>query len=146
VLIQLTMGAPQFLYNGGLLMAPLRYFDAERKRPGLPSDTAALVSRVTGDEVDVELVNTSTWEAKRIIVQSGTLAEHRFTRIAYDRMVSEYPSGVGTYAAPNLETEEETAAPDATSFEVALPPGTRVRLKIGIERCVNDPTYRFPWG
>ncbi len=146
VLIQLTMGAPQFLYNGGLLMAPLRYFDAERKRPGLPSDTAALVSRVTGDEVDVELVNTSTWEAKRIIVQSGTLAEHRFTRIAYDRMVSEYPSGVGTYAAPNLETEEETAAPDATSFEVALPPGTRVRLKIRIERCVNDPTYRFPWG
>ena len=42
-LIQLTLGAPQLIYNGGLLMSRLRYFDFDRKRPGLPKDTAALV-------------------------------------------------------------------------------------------------------
>ena len=35
-LIQLTLGAPQLIYNGGLLMSRLRYFDCNRKRPGLP--------------------------------------------------------------------------------------------------------------
>ena len=36
-LVQLTMGAPLFMYNGGLLMARLRYFDPQRRRSGLPS-------------------------------------------------------------------------------------------------------------
>lgn len=44
-LVQLTMGAPLFMYNGGLLMARLRYFDPQRGRPGLPPDVAALKSR-----------------------------------------------------------------------------------------------------
>ena len=43
-LVQLTLGAPQIIYNGGLLHCRLRYFDADRKRPGLPPDAAALVS------------------------------------------------------------------------------------------------------
>ena len=42
-LVQLTMGAPLFRYNGGLLHARLRYFDAQRRRPGLPGDVAAPV-------------------------------------------------------------------------------------------------------
>ena len=55
-LIQLTLGAPQLLYNGGLLLARLRYFDAQRRRPGLPPDVAALVE---------------TLEARRTVVQAG---------------------------------------------------------------------------
>ena len=42
-LTQVTLGAPQSIYNGGVLRATVRYFDADRGRPTLPPDTAALV-------------------------------------------------------------------------------------------------------
>ena len=58
-LIQLTLGAPQMLYNGGLLLFPILHFDAESGRPGLPPETAALVESVRGDQIDVHLVNLS---------------------------------------------------------------------------------------
>ena len=53
-LVQLTMGGPLFTYNGGLLQVALRYFDAERRRPGLPGprtprtppDTAPIFSNI----------------------------------------------------------------------------------------------------
>ena len=48
-LMQLTLGAPQIVYNGGLLTARVRYFDAERRRPGLPPDVAALVETLEAD-------------------------------------------------------------------------------------------------
>ena len=35
-LIQLTLGAPQLIYNGGLLMSRLRYFDFDRNVPVCP--------------------------------------------------------------------------------------------------------------
>ena len=41
VLTQLTWGAPQVVYNGGIAQARLRYYDADRGRPGLPPDVAA---------------------------------------------------------------------------------------------------------
>ncbi|MEC8645897.1 MAG: hypothetical protein VXY00_02875, partial [Candidatus Latescibacterota bacterium] len=58
-LIQLTLGAPQMLYNGGLLLAPIRHFDPDSDRPGLPPDVAALVESVEGERVDLHLVNLS---------------------------------------------------------------------------------------
>ena len=36
-LVQLTWGGPQVIYNGGLQQARVRYYDAIRRRPGLPS-------------------------------------------------------------------------------------------------------------
>ena len=72
-LIQLTLGAPQLLYNGGLLWAPLRYFDAERERPGLPPDVGALVETVSGDQVVLQLVNLSAVHERQVLVQAGTL-------------------------------------------------------------------------
>ena len=35
-LVQLTWGGPQVIYNGGLQQARVRYYDAGRRRPGLP--------------------------------------------------------------------------------------------------------------
>jgi len=32
--VQLVLGGPQIMYNGGLLHATLRYFDPARQRPG----------------------------------------------------------------------------------------------------------------
>jgi hypothetical protein len=45
-LVQLTWGGPQVIYNGGLQKARLRYYDAGRRRPGLPASVAALVSSI----------------------------------------------------------------------------------------------------
>jgi hypothetical protein len=143
-LIQLTLGAPQLLYNGGLLMAPIRYFDADRKRPGLPPDCAALVERVEREELEIVLVNTSAQHDRSLILQSGTLSEHRFAQVTYNRLTSDYPHSVGSHAAPPVETEDETVKIDAVHFRVHVPPGKQIRMRIGIERCVNDPTYRFP--
>ena len=36
-LVQTTLGAPQVVYNGGLLMSPVRYFDPQGRRAGLPA-------------------------------------------------------------------------------------------------------------
>ena len=47
-LVQLTMGGPFFMHNDGLLMVRLRYFNLDRRRPGLSPDVAALMETVKG--------------------------------------------------------------------------------------------------
>ncbi|MDE2807297.1 MAG: hypothetical protein OXN90_02665, partial [Gemmatimonadota bacterium] len=143
-LIQLTLGAPQLLYNGGILMAPLRYFDTERKRPGLPADVAALVETVERDRLVVHLVNLSALDSRKVLLQAGTLAEHRFGEVAYNTLESAYPGTVGGYAAPPVEQATKRVAVDDAHFVVALPPGTEVRLEIGLQRHANAPTYDLP--
>ena len=82
-LTQVTLGAPQSVYNGGLLRATVRYFDADRLRPGLPLDVAALVDELGPAVVGIQLVNTSRHETRRLIVQAGAFGEHRFTQLKY---------------------------------------------------------------
>ena len=45
-LVQLTLGGPQPLYHGGLLHCRVRYFDPQRRRPGLPPDVALALSLI----------------------------------------------------------------------------------------------------
>ena len=143
-LIQMTLGAPQMLYNGGMLIAPLRYFDAERKRPGLPEDIGALVEKVEQERVVVHLVNLSLLHGRRLLIQAGTLGEHRFTSVEYSVLTSVYPGEVGDYTAPPVEQTTECQEVAAGQFQVELPPGTEIRLKIGLARHVNEPNYSFP--
>jgi len=56
-LVQLTLGAPQIMYNGGLLHAAVRFFDPARGRPGLPPDVAALVTKIGPDHAVIPLIN-----------------------------------------------------------------------------------------
>ena len=84
-LLQLTCGGPQIVYHGGLLHVRLRYYDAEAARPGLPPDVAALVDRIEGNRLRVQLVNTSPQHARRLVLQSGAFGEHRFTWARADR-------------------------------------------------------------
>ncbi|MGY8824184.1 MAG: hypothetical protein ACKVJG_09650 [Candidatus Latescibacterota bacterium] len=144
-LIQLTLGAPQLLYNGGLLLAPLRYFDAERQRPGLPPDIGALVETVSNDQIVLNLVNLSVLDGRQVLVQAGSLGEHNFTQVDYNKIVSEYPGEVSEYAAPGVETALETVRVDGVHLLVELPPGTEIRLVIGLQRHVNEVSYRLPW-
>jgi hypothetical protein len=143
-LVQLTLGAPQIIYNGGLLVCPLRYFDADRLRPGLPKDVAALVESVSAEQVAVTLVNLSPFASRRVILQAGGFGEHCFTTVSYDRRTSEYPDSQKRYAAPTLTTETLTVTIEATTLQVELLPATSIHLTLGMVRFVNDPTYSLP--
>ncbi|WP_143031789.1 hypothetical protein [Actinacidiphila guanduensis] len=84
VLGQLTCGAPQPLYNGGLWHARLRYHDAERGRPGLPPDVAALVTAIAPDRTAVTLVNLDPAAARRVLVRAGSFGQHTFGTVRQD--------------------------------------------------------------
>lgn len=127
-LLQVTMGAPQTIYNGGLLRARVRYFDPDYARPGLPPDVAALVEELDEERTVVRLVNTNALASRRLIVQAGAFGEHTVTEVRY-------PEGDGNRAIPV----------NKKYFAVMLPPGTAIRLDIGIKRFANIPTYAFPW-
>jgi hypothetical protein len=140
-LVQLTLGAPQPLYNGGLLVAPLRYFDGQGGRPGMPQDVAALVTQVSAGQIIVHLVNVSTTQARSIVLQAGSFAEHRFDAVAYNARISEYPGRQPGYSAPDLDVNQQTQKIDATQFKVDLPAGCEITLQISMTRNVNAPSY-----
>ena len=79
-LVQLTMGCPQVIYYGGIPNARLRYFDGDRKRPGLPADTAALVDRIEPSRVGVHLVNLHHTETRRVVLQAGAPVRARHSQ------------------------------------------------------------------
>ena len=144
-LIQLTMGGPQPIYNGGLLHTRLRYYDVQRKRPGLPENVGALVEKLTADRTVVNLVNLSTNETRKVVVQAGAFGEHKFGRAKYVGRISEWPGHLGgyagTYAPPKLETEERSIDVDSAHLTVELPPGMEIRLDLDTKRYVNEPSY-----
>lgn len=144
-LIQLTLGAPQLIYNGGLLQARVRYFDPARSRPGLPYDVAALVRKLEPERTVLELVNLNIFESRDVIVQAGAYGEHLFTTVKYPERVDEdrpQPDEF-TRAAPTLV--ERTVAVNRKFFQVRLRPGCGLTLNIGTKRFVHRPSYAFPW-
>ena len=144
-LVQLTLGAPQIIYNGGLLHCRVRYFDAEHQRPGLPADVAALVEQLTAEHTVVKLVNLSPFAERQVIVQAGGFGEHRFETVTYDVCTSDYPGSNKTYAPPPVTTRSETADLAARHLLVVLPPGTQITLELAVKRYINQPTYDLPW-
>ncbi len=140
-LVQLTMGCPQVIYYGGIPNARLRYYDADRKRPGLPADTAALVDRIEPSRVGVHLVNLHHTETRRVILQAGALAEHAFRKASYDTTDTPYPGATGAYAATRTSERTETMPVDGSRLLVELPPATRIHLDLEMARYVNRPRY-----
>jgi len=124
-LLQTTMGAPQPVYYGGLVMAQVRHFDPERERPGLPPGTAALVERVDADGIDLTLVNVGGRE-REVVVQAGAYGEHEFATVRRDG-------------------EREAQRVDDATISVSLPSGTTLSLSAEMDRFVGDPSYAFPW-
>jgi hypothetical protein len=125
-LVQLTLGAPLPHYNGGLLVTRLRHFDAERRRPGLPDDVAALVTGLTDDGADLTLVNLSATHRRDVLLQAGGMAEHQFTEVAVDDGARRFP------------VEDKV-------LRVVLPPRTQARLALGMRRFVHEPSLTPPW-
>lgn len=122
-LLQLTMGAPQPVYYGGLLTAQCRHFDPERERSGLPRDVAALVTDVRPDGFDLRLVNLGE-DPHSVVVQGGAYGEHAITR---------------------LETGTERAHIDGRAVALRVPAGRTVTATATLDRYANDPTYAYPW-
>ncbi len=145
-LTQVTMGAPQSVYNGGLLRSTVRYYDRDNARPGLPKDVAALVDKLGSDVVGIQLVNLSRTETRNAIVQAGAFGEHQFTVLKHREMSQE-----GLHQNPYLwlrserEYAEKETSVNGKYFAVELPPSTSVRIEVGMRRFVNNPSYAFPW-
>ena len=121
-LLQLTMGAPQPIYYGGLVMAQVRYFDLGDGRPGLPKGVAALVEQITTDGIELSLVNIGGQD-RELLVQGGAYGEHAFT---------------------SVQSGDSEVQLDSNTFEVSLPSGTELSLSAGMERFVNEPSYEQP--
>lgn len=152
-LLQLTTGGPLFMYNGGLLMARLRYFDPHRRRPGLPADVAALVETLEDERAVLHLVNLHPTQSREVLLQAGMYGEHRFTGVDYElrREISAEEAGVGHTHVGQYQTTIQTQLDDHTTdigdrhFTVNLAAGSSIRLDLGMERFVNDPSYVLPW-
>ncbi|MEG8054938.1 hypothetical protein QP185_20045 [Sphingomonas aerolata] len=60
--------------QGGVpLHCRLRYFDADRKRAGVPEDVTALVHTLGDTTTDVTLVNLSNSQPRTVVVQGGAM-------------------------------------------------------------------------
>jgi hypothetical protein len=121
-LLELTMGAVHPGVGGNSLLARLRYHDAEKRRPGLPDDVAALVTRLTADETDVTLVNVNQLDSRELIVQGGAYAEHDI-----------------------VTANGEHALGNSPHVRVKIAPGAGGKLTLRFKRHVNAPTFALPW-
>ncbi|MFP6592923.1 MAG: hypothetical protein VCE12_20630 [Candidatus Latescibacterota bacterium] len=143
-LLQLICGAPQPIYNGGLLFARLTYFDTQRKRPGLPEDVAALVEKVESRRTVVHLVNLNPMEGRELIVQAGAFGEHSFRAVRYSALTSQFPGAPVDYAAPPVGRDVRTTSVDGKHLRVSLPSGTQITLDLDTARFTNEPAYAGP--
>ena len=127
-LLQLTCGGPQIIYHGGLLHVRLRYFDADRRRPGLPLDVAALVHGISDDGVEFTLVNSSALHTRRLVLQAGAFGEHAFTEVV----------------ELTKEKASERLSVEGKHLKVVLKPGAQMQLRLGMRRYCHTPSYEQP--
>jgi len=123
-LIHQMLGAPYPGGGGNVLHAQVRYFDPKRQRPGLPPDVAALVDHIDTDGISLTLVNSNVVNPRKLIVQTGSYAEHQ---------------------AVSVDADGEVTQVGDSHFTVRLAPGAGQRLRIRMKRFANQPTFRFPW-
>jgi hypothetical protein len=123
-LIQLMLGGINPGRWASILQCRLRYFDPLARRAGVPEDVAALVEKMSADEVVVTLVNTSQLDTRTVVLQAGGYAEHQFVSVSADGR-----------AVPINQP----------CFSVRLAPGAGGQLAIKMRRYHNQPTLMHPW-
>jgi hypothetical protein len=169
ILTQLTVGAPQVLYNGGLQLTRLRYFDADAGRIGLPPDVAALVTKITRDETHVELVNTSVLHTRKLVILGGAFGEHHIESVTHlsetvhpdemERLVDGYESAIYSgdqatsahfhmypgsrraYGAPELLSVDVQTPINSSDFAIEIPPNSIAKLQIKMKLNANKPRF-----
>lgn len=123
-LLNLTMGAMAPLHNGGLISAEARWFDMDRRRPGLASGCSALIEAIDQEGFTVRLANTDTLP-HTLCLQGGAFGEHELLFI---------------------EGEGERLEPHGKWALLTLSPGTMVTLRVGLNRWACAPTLDEPYG
>jgi hypothetical protein len=123
-LANLTLGANDPGSAGNILHSRLRYFDAERRRAGLPEDVAALVEKIGPGEVVVTLVNINPVHARKAIVRMGAYGEHH---------------------CASVSAGGKTVPVDGREFTVELAPGAGETLRIAQRRYAHQPAAALPW-
>jgi hypothetical protein len=123
-LVRLMLGGLPPGNTAAALHSRLRYFDPARRRAGVPEDVGALVEEMTADSVTVTIVNLHQTAERRVVVQGGAYAEHRFTE---------------------AEVEGRKTALEGAHFTLRLGPGAGARLRLLMKRYANQPTLAFPW-
>ena len=144
-LTQLTWGAPQVVYNGGLTQARVRYYDPRRRRPGLPPDVAALVSSIDPAATTVTLVNLSAAAARTVTVQAGAYAEHDIETAGYTCAAAGWMGQHTEYISHDVEISGREVAVGGPWLDVELPPGTEVTLTLRLRLRVRVPSAQAPW-
>lgn len=123
-LVQLMLGGLHPGNQGNVLQSRLRYFDPVRRRAGLPDDVAALVDKLTHDEVAVTFVNVNQLASRRVVIQAGGYAEHEFLEVT--------------------AAEQSSLPLKARDVTLDLAPGCGGRLVFKMKRYVHRPTMLFP--
>ena len=124
-LLNLAMGSLDQGRGGNSLVSRLRYFDPDKRRPGLPDDVAALVERMMADETVLTLVNVSQIRPRTVIIQGGAYGEHDIVDV----------SGHSSLSPQHASRQ----------LAVKLSPGSGAKLSLKMRRHVNQPTFDFPW-
>lgn len=124
-LLHLAMGCPHPGRGGNIIGARVRYFDADRRRAGLPEDVAALVTSMSADETKLTLVNVGLVDERTVIVQAGAYGEHEITTVA--------------------ATGDDPRQIDAPTATIRLAPGCGGELTIRHRRYARPPTLEMPF-
>lgn len=130
VLLQLSTGTPQTLYNGGLTPTHVAYFDSETRRPGLPNDVAALVDTMSSDRTSLELVNLSGTQARRLVLQLGGFGQDRIDSAVATTGHGEFPGDPTRYVTSTGPRTTSTTRVEGNRLEVVLPPARSVHLEL----------------
>ena len=109
--------------GGTLLFARLRHFDADRTRPGLPADVAALVEKLDDASTTLSLVNLNPALPRRMVIRGGGYGEHRIEAVRIgDRRIPVGRRDVG----------------------IRLEPGAGARIVLEMRRHSQQPTLEWP--
>ena len=142
VLTQLTTGAPQVLYNGGLQHARIRYADPSAGRPGLPPDVAALIDHLDGTSTHLTLVNLDLTGQRDVMVCGGAFGEHSIDAVTYDVRQDDYPGDPHSYRLAEPATAQVTEQVGGPQLLVSLPPGSSVRLHLRMSLRAYPPRHQ----
>jgi len=129
-LLQLTLGAPMHISHGGLQFGQVRYYDALRRRPGLPNGVATLVSQFDQQSITMTVVNTHATATQGLVIQAGTFGEHRFERVH-----------ICDQHNHTLITQEI----NGPWYGLHIAPMAGAVLHFVVSRYVNTPSYATPW-
>lgn len=123
-LIHTMLGGIHPRHQGNVLQCRVRYFDPVKRRAGVPDDVAALVEKMTADEVVLSLINLSPTRSREVVVQAGGYAEHHFEKV---------------------QVGEQSLDVNQRHVAVKLAPGAGQRLQFRVRRYAHQPTLAFPW-